>query len=59
MTFYKAQQTEKVETTFVICHFFNIQKEMTLFLVVPKRNNQKQQETTRKEPITAESGGMG
>ena len=33
---------EIVETTFVISHFSDIRKEMTLFLVVPKKIDQEQ-----------------
>ena len=33
-------QAEKVETTFVVSRFSDIQKEMTSFLVVPKKTNQ-------------------
>ena len=35
-------QAEKVETTFVVSRFSDIQKETTSFLVVPKKTNQEQ-----------------
>ena len=37
-----ALAAEIVETTFAVSHFLEIQKETTLLLVVPNRNNQKQ-----------------